>query len=266
MKPLSRLVALSVVVVALAGAGCAVSCVRTGHTGVVTTFGAVTGRQLAEGLNVVAPWQSVHQLSIRTQEIKETATTPSNEGLVVGLDVSVLFRLSAERAREIYQTVGDNYVEVIVVPNLRSAIRTATAAHKAESLYGEAREQIASEILQSIQTQLEPRGVVVERVLLRDVTLPEKLRTAIEAKQQAEQESLQMQFVLAKERQEAERKRVEAQGIKDFQDIVTQGISDKLLQWKGIEATERLSSSANAKVVIIGSGANGLPIILGGGN
>jgi regulator of protease activity HflC (stomatin/prohibitin superfamily) len=124
---------------------------------------------------------------------------------------------------------------------------------------------VALDIFNTLTEVLNDRGIIVENVLLRDVGLPQRLMDAIEAKQQAEQEALQMQFVLQKEEQEAERKRVEAAGIRDFQDIVTQGISDKLLAWKGIEATELLSQSPNAKVVIIGAGANGLPIILGGG-
>lgn len=244
---------------------CTASCVPTGHTGVVTTFGKVTGRQLGEGLNLVLPWQRVHDFSIRTQEIKEHAATPSVEGLTIQLEVSLLFRLASEQARAILQGVGADYIDVIVVPNLRSAMRAATAAHKAEALYSEAREEVAVQIQGLLEGQLRERGIVVERVLLRDIQMPDKLKQAIEAKQEMEQESLRMQFVLAKERQEAERKRVEAQGIKDFQDTVTQGISDRLLQWKGIEATERLAASANAKVVIVGNSKDGLPIILGGG-
>ena len=239
--------------------------VPTGHVGVVTTFGQVTGRQLGEGLNFKLPWQRVTDMSIRTQEIKETASTPSNEGLIVGLEVSLLYRLDGGQASTLFQSVGANYADIVLVPGLRSAMRAATSGYKAEALYSEAREQVAVDIEEKLRTQLESRGVVIESVLLREIQLPETLKNAIEAKQRAEQESLQMEFVLDKERQEAERKRVEASGIKDFQDIVTTGISDKLLAWKGIEATEKLSASPNAKIVIIGSGDNGLPVILGGG-
>jgi prohibitin 1 len=257
--------ALAIVVVLVLVLLSVFSCVGTGQVGVVTTYGRVTGRQLGEGPNLVAPWQSVHQMTVRTQELKETAKTPSNEGMIVTLDISLLFHLDAARAGEVYQTVGENYIDVLVTPNLRSAIRSATAAHKAESLYGEARERVSAEIQREIETKLSARGIEVESVLMRDITLPDKLRTAIEEKQQAEQAALQMQFVLQKEQQEAQRKRVEAQGIKDFQDIVSQGISDKLLEWKGIEATQELAKSPNSKVIIVGSGKNGLPIILGGG-
>ena len=112
-----------------------------------------------------------------------------------------------------------------------------------------------------LQTQLQPRGIIVENILLRDLQLPDTLKRAIEAKQQAQQEAQRMEFVLQKEKQEAERKRVEAAGIKDFQDIVTQGISDKLLEWKGIEATIELARSTNAKVVVVGNPKSGLPLI-----
>jgi regulator of protease activity HflC (stomatin/prohibitin superfamily) len=123
---------------------------------------------------------------------------------------------------------------------------------------------VAQQIETDLATQLGARGLVVEDVLLRDVQLPAMLKQAIEAKQQAEQEALRMSFVLQREKQEAERKRIEAQGISDFQRIVAQGISQQLLTWKGIEATEKLANSANAKVVVIGSGKDGLPLILGG--
>ena len=262
---LGRIIPAAVLVALLAMGTMSMSCIGTGRVGVVTTFGAVTGRQLSEGINFVAPWQGVNRMDIRTKEIKETAAVPSNEGLIVNLETSLLFKLDATRVSTLYRTVGPNYVDVIISPNLRSAIRSATATYAAEALYSTAREQVALDIFNTLTEVLADRGIIIENVLLRDVGLPQRLMDAIEAKQQAEQEALQMQFVLQKEVQEAERKRVEAAGIRDFQDIVTQGISDKLLAWKGIEATELLSQSPNAKVVIIGSGPNGLPIILGGG-
>ena len=159
--------------------------------------------------------------------------------------------------------MGPNYLDVLVEPNLRAAIRESTASHTANALYTGEREMVAKQIFAQLQSQLMPRGIEVENVLLRDIQLPNTLRASIEAKQQAEQEALAMNFRLQRERQEAERKRIEAQGVHDFQQIVSQGISPALLQWKGIEATEALAKSANSKVVVIGSGKNGLPVILG---
>lgn len=254
-----------VVVVALVlGISLAKGYVPAGHVGVLTQFGKVTDRVLTEGTRPVWPWLVNNRLSVRTQELKETASVPSNEGLLVTLDTSLLFHLSPDRAHEVYRSIERPYVRTFVDPNLRSAIRSVTAAHSANALYTGERQIVAQQIEEELRTELEPRGIIVETVLLRDVKLPQMLAQAIEAKQQAEQEALRMSFVLQKEQQEAERKRIEAAGIRDFQRIVAQGISQQLLTWKGIEATEKLANSSNAKVVVIGSGRGGLPIILGG--
>jgi regulator of protease activity HflC (stomatin/prohibitin superfamily) len=195
--------------------------------------------------------------------VKESANTPSNEGLMLALDTSLLYHLDRTKAAEVYQKVGANYGEKIVEPTLRAAIRAATSAHTANALYTNARELVQQQIEDELKAQLAPRGVIVENVLLRDVQLPAMLKTSIEAKQQAEQDALRMNFILQKEKQEAERKRIEAQGIADFQKIVAQGISPQLLEWKGIEATEKLATSPNSKVVVVGNSKNGLPLVLG---
>ncbi len=240
-----------------------VASVPTGNVGVLTLFGKVTQDTIPEGIHLVNPLKANNVLSVRTQEIKESASVPSNEGLIITMDTSLLFRLDAGKAAEVYRTLGPRYMDVVVEPNLRAAIREATASHSANVLYSSERESVAKQIEAQLVRELSPRGVIVERVLLRDIQLPPALKSSIEAKQQAEQESLAMSFRLQKERQEAERKRIEAQGIRDFQQIVAQGISPQLLEWKGIEATESLAKSTNAKVVVIGNQKNGLPLILG---
>jgi prohibitin 1 len=194
--------------------------------------------------------------------VKESANVPSNEGLILALDTSLLFRLDHNKAAEVYQSVGVNYAEKIVEPTLRAAIRASTSAHTANALYTNARELVQQQIQDELKTQLATRGVIVENVLLRDVQLPPMLKSSIEAKQQAEQDALRMSFILQKEKQEAERKRIEAQGIADFQKIVTLGISAQLLEWKGIEATEHLATSQNSKIIVIGNPKNGLPLVL----
>ena len=238
-----------------------IACVRTGHVGVVTVFGRVTGRTMGEGIHLVNPVAQVHQLSIKTQEVKERASVPSKEGLIMGVEASVLYHLDPARAAEVFQRIGVGYPDVLLVPNFRSSMRAVTASNLASALYSDSREAIARQIATELRSQVQPRGIVVENVLLRDLQLPETLKRAIEAKQQAQQEAQRMEFVLQRERQEAERKRVEASGIKDFQDIVTQGISEKLLEWKGIEATMELARSSNSKVVVVGNSRNGLPLI-----
>jgi len=240
-----------------------VAYVPAGSVGVLTIFGRVTGEVLPEGTHFVNPFKVNHTMSVRTEQIKEAASVPSNEGLIITMDTSLLFRLDASRAADVYQKLGPRYQEVVVEPNLRSAIRSVTANHSANALYSSEREQVSEQINAALTTELAKRGIIVENTLLRDIQLPQTLKASIESKQQAEQESLAMNFRLQKERQEADRKRIEAQGIRDFQQIVAQGISAQLLEWKGIEATETLAKSPNAKVVVIGGGKNGLPLILG---
>lgn len=237
--------------------------VPTGHVGVLTLFGRVTGDVLPEGLHLVNPFKSNNVMSIQTQTIKETATVPSNEGLIITMDTSLLYHLDASRAADVYQKVGANYPDRVVEPNLRSVIRSVTASHSANALYSGEREKVAAQMFTELSAEMSKRGIIVESILLRDIQLPPALKQSIELKQQAEQESLAMSFKLQKEKQEAERKRIEAAGIRDFQQIVAQGISPQLLEWKGIEATENLAKSTNAKVVVIGGGKSGLPLILG---
>jgi prohibitin 1 len=236
--------------------------VPAGHVGVLTFFGRVTGDILPEGTHFVNPFKVNNTFSVRTVEMKETATVPSDEGLILTLDTSLLYRLDASKAAEVFRTIGPEYESNVIEPNLRSAIRAVTASHSANALYTGGREEVALKIQDELGKILNARGIIVESVLLRDVQLPALLKSSIEAKQQAEQDALRMSFILQKEKQEAERKRIEAQGISDFQKIVAQGISPQLLEWKGIEATEKLATSQNAKVVVIGNSKNGLPLIM----
>ena len=240
-----------------------VTTVQTGNVGVLTLFGAVTGPELGSGIHLINPLKSSKQMSVQTQELKESASVPSSEGLMMSLDTSLIYHLNPDRAADVFQKIGADYETVVVEPTLRSAIREATASHTANALYTGEREMVAKQIFDQVSTQLNQRGLTVENVLLRDIQLPTTLKSAIEAKQQAEQESLAMNFRLQKETQEAQRKRIEAAGVRDFQQIVAQGITPSLLEWKGIEATENLAKSPNSKVVVIGNSKNGLPLILG---
>jgi len=237
--------------------------VETGHVGVLTLFGKVTGETLGEGIHLINPMKTNNEMSIQTQTIKESANVPSSEGLMMALDTSLIYHLNPESAGHVFQTIGSDYEDKVVENNLRSAIREATASHTANALYTGEREAVANEIQEKITKELGARGITVEAILLRDVQLPATLKASIEAKQQAEQEALAMNFRLQKETQEAQRKRIEAAGVRDFQQIVAQGITPSLLEWKGIEATETLARSANTKVVVIGNSKNGLPLILG---
>jgi prohibitin 1 len=256
------LIAIAVVIVVLIGNP--IKVIPAGHVGVKDFFGNVSPNVLMPGVRFVFPFTRVVKMSVKTQEVKETAEVPSKEGLTMDLEGSLLYRLDPAKAAEIYKTVGAEYQEIAVHPQIRSAIREVTATYEAKVLYSAERDKIAGETAQLFRKMSEGRGIVTEAVLLRKIGLPAVVANAIQEKLRREQEAEQMKFVLQKEQQEAERKRVEAQGIADFQKIVAAGISQQLLEWKGIEATEKLALSQNAKVVVIGNPKSGLPIILGG--
>jgi prohibitin 1 len=263
-SPAAPLAGSIAVLLALFAASQAFTVVPAGHVGVVDFFGRVSPNTLKSGINLVNPLARVVRMSVKTQEEKEVMDVPSKEGLTVKLEVSALYHLDPEKAGDIYKTVGPNYEAVILQPQFRSVTRGVTAGYEARALYTSEREHLAQAITEEVRKLVGPRGIVVEATPLRQLTLPARLAAAIEEKLGAEQESQRMQFVLTKEKQEAERKRIEAQGVADFQRIVSQGISDQLLRWKGIEATLKVAESQNAKVVIVGAGKEGLPIILGG--
>lgn len=237
--------------------------IPAGHVGVVDFFGVVSENTLKSGVNFVNPMANVIKFSIKTQELKENMNVPSKEGLSVQLEISLLYHLNNDKAFDIYRSVGENYSDIIVIPQFRSVVRGVTAKYEAKALYTSEREMLGKEIAQELDKLISKRGITVESAPLRQIVLPLGLTNAIEEKLKAEQESQRMQFILLKEQQEADRKRIEAQGISDFQNIVAKGISEQLLKWKGIEATEKLANSPNAKIVVIGSGKDGLPLILG---
>lgn len=237
--------------------------VPAGHVGVVDFFGIVSQRTLPSGINLVNPMARVIKYSIQTKEHKETMQVLSREGLSIGLEVSVLYRLDPDSAARVYQTVaGGDYERIILIPQFRSICRSVTASFQASALYSTEREQLGETIQNELARTVAPRGVITETTPIRNVALPVQLTEAIEQKQRADQESQRMEFILTKEQQEADRKRIEAKGIADFQTIVAAGISEQLLRWKGIEATEKLANSTNTKVIIVGAGKDGLPIIL----
>ena len=239
--------------------------IPAGHAGVIDFFGNVSPFTLKPGVNFVNPIARVVKFDTRKQELKEVMSVPSKEGLSVELEISMIFRLSTEKVNDIYNNTGDyeEYLQKLVVPNFRSVVRGVTTKYEAKSLYTADREKLETEIEEKLKSVEEIQEVFVLSTPLRQIVLPAGLTASIEEKLKAEQDSQRMEFILTREKQEAERKRIEAKGIADFQDIVSRGISEQLLKWKGIEATEKLASSPNSKVVVIGSGKDGLPIILG---
>jgi prohibitin 1 len=239
-----------------------VTVIPAGHVGVQDFFGTVSNNTLKSGINFRNPLAKIIKFSIKTQQQYEDMLVPSKEGLTVKISISALYHLDPEKAADVYKTVGADYQDVLLIPQFRSICRGVTASYEAKALYTSQREMLAQTIFQDLEKLIASRGIIVESTPLRNIELPAKVTDAIEDKLKAEQESQRMEFILTKEKQEAERKRIEAKGISDFQNIVAQGISEPLLRWKGIEATEKIAQSPNTKVIIVGAGRDGLPIIL----
>ena len=245
-----------------------ITIIDAGTVGVVRVFGKINNEVLGEGVNVRNPFADIIKMNIKTQERREEMRAPSKENLTVGLEISVIYHVEGLAAPDILRTVGreEDLIRKVLLPNFRSVVRDVTAQFEAKAVYASKRDEVASVISTQLAAAVSARGIVIESTPLRDVILPQDLANAIEEKLRAEQESQRMEFVLNKEMKEADRKRIEARGIRDFNKTVAEGISDNFLRWKGIEATNALAASNNAKIVVIGSGKDGLPIILGGAN
>lgn len=259
-RNLGLLIALGLIAAAILNT---IVVVPSSNVGVMTTFGTVAERILSEGLHFKSPFQRIHLFSVKTQLLDpKFQSVPTREGLTVQLDTAILYHINAEGARDIFRKLGPQFERLVVGPALFSAVRGLTSEYEAKALYTTGRNEIQRKLTEELAKTLGARGIQVEEVLLKEVKLPRELSVAIETKMRREQESEQMEFVLLKERQESERKRIEAQGIQDFQNIVSKGITPGLLKWKGIEATEKLAKSPNSKVVVVGTGSNSLPVIL----
>ncbi len=242
--------------------GCSLTRIPAGHVGVITTFGAVHHDQLSEGLNLTAPWNSVYKVSLQTKEAREPADVPTKEGLTVHVECSIIFNLKKESAADIFQTIGDKYEDVIITPLFRSALRDVTSRFEAKDFYTANRSQVETALLKELSESLGPKGITVQADLLRDVTLPKSLKERIEAKLAADQDAQRMQFVLLKEKQEAERKAVEAKGIADAQKIIKADLSHEYLIYLWIEALKEGAKHNNA-VIYVPTGGDGMPLFKG---
>lgn len=238
--------------------------IPAGTVGVQALFGKVQKRILTEGLSVVNPIMSVTKFDTKTQNYTMSAVHDegdqngddairvlSADGLEVIIDLTVLYRVMADKAPTILRTIGENYTAVVVRPITRTKIRDLAANYDAVALYSNKREEFQQRLFTAIEKEFTKRGFVIEQVLIRNLNLPVSVKAAIESKINAEQESQKMRFILDKERQEADRKRVEAQGIADYQRILTSTLSDKLLQYEKIKAQKELANSPNAKIIIM---------------
>lgn len=241
--------------------------IGSGQAGVLyKTFGGgvVTDQPpLGEGFHIVAPWNKVHIYEVRRQELFEKMKVLSSNGLDIQLDASAWYKPQYSELGKLHQEIGENYLNRIILPTIRSAARSVVGRYTPEQLYSSKRDAIQAEIYEETKKIVEEQYIILDEVLVRDVTLPPTIKEAIERKLKQEQESLEYEFRLVTAQKEAERQRIEAQGKADANRILSASLTDKILQDKGIEATNKLADSPNSKIVIIGSGKDGMPIILG---
>ncbi len=228
--------------------------------------GTVTDKKYPEGFHSKMPWNTMYIYDLRVQEERQEMEVLSRNGLTIAVEVSIRFSPEEENLGFLHKEIGQDYKDKIIIPEVRSSVRKVIGKYDPEELYSSKRELIQQEIYEETRQNVKRKYIGLDAILIRSVELPPTIKAAIENKLKQEQESKEYEFRLEKEQKEAERKRIEAQGIKDFQDIVSEGISEKLLKWKGIESTLELAKSENAKVVIIGGGEDGLPVILGNDN
>ncbi len=243
--------------------------IKSGERGVIyrkfnggTDFNDV----LKPGLHVIAPWNEVFVYSVRENIIDEKMDVLDKNGLSISVDVSIRFFPVYDRIPYLHENFGPNYLDLLVKPEVRSTVRRVMGRYTAEEIYSTKRAELENAIIQETKEVLikKDNNIQMQALLIRSIKLPDQIKAAIESKLQQEQEALAYQFRLNKEKSEAERKRIEAEGIAAYNRIINESLTDKVLQQKGIDATLQLSQSNNTKVVIVGSGKNGLPLILGG--
>ena len=247
--------------------------VDAGYVGVKTLFGKVQPQTLNSGLSFINPLMDVTIIDIRTQNytmsgVHDEGTKSGDDaikvltadGLEVTIDLSVLYRVNPAETPKLITDIGTNYEDKIVRPITRTRIRDNSVYYDAVALYSTKRDEFQSRIFKTIETDFKQRGLILENLLVRNITLPASVKSTIEQKINAEQEAQKMQFVLQKEKQEAERKRVEAQGISDYQRIINESLSDRQLQYEQIQAMKELAKSSNSKIIVMPS--KGAPLIL----
>jgi len=225
--------------------------------------GVDTENTYGEGFHIVAPWNTMVVYKVRQQSISERMQVLSVNGLEVNVDGTVWFQPRQSDLPKLHQEKGRDYVNAILAPAISAAARSVVGRYTPEQLYSSKRDVIQNEILDEVRNEVKEQYITVNKVLVRDVTLPPTIKDAIERKLKQEQESLEYEFRLTKAKKEAERQRIDAEGKAAANKILSASLTDKILQEKGIEATVKLSTSSNAKVVVVGSAKGGLPLILG---
>lgn len=249
--------------------------IEPGHVGVQSLFGKVSNSILSSGLHLVNPLVDITTFNIKTQNYTMSGVSDEGnksgddairvltaDGLEVVIDLTVLYKAIPSECPRILKEIGTNYQDLIIRPLARTKIRDNAVYYEAVALYSARRDEFQSKIYNAIDADFKKRGLQLEQILVRNITLPTSVKQTIESKINAEQDAQKMQFVLLKEKQEAERKRVEAQGISDYQKIINQNLTDRQLQYEQIKVYRELANSQNAKFVIMGSKGTTPPILL----
>ncbi len=245
--------------------------IRPGERGVVfKTIGGELQKEPEQirqtGLSIIAPWNNIFKYIVREQQREETMDVLDKSGLSINVDVTVRFNPMYTRIGYLHEQFGQEYPNNLVVPEVRSSVRKVTGRYTAEEIYSTKRNEVEEAIIAETGLILSNNNIDMRALLIRAINLPPEIKAAIETKLTREQESLAMIFVLEKERQDAERKLIEAKGIANYNREINASITDKILKLAGIDATLKLAESPNTKVIVIGSGEDGLPMILGGNN
>ena len=228
------------------------------------TTGLDKDNVLIPGFHVIAPWNDMIRYDVKEQKAEETMDVLDKGGLSINVDVTIIFNPFYDKIGYLHENIGVNFVSVMLIPNVRSAVRAVTGRYTAEEIYSTKRGEVEAEIIDATRTALAEKNIEMKDLLIRSITLPEKIKAAIESKLQQQQEALAYQYRLERETSEADRMRIQAQGIADYNRIISASLTSNILKQKGIDATLELASSANSKVVVIGSGKDGMPLILGG--
>jgi regulator of protease activity HflC (stomatin/prohibitin superfamily) len=272
-KPIGRIAGFAFIILGILN-----SCVKqidAGQVGVKVLFGSIQNDVMGSGLHFINPLLEIKKLDVKTQNYTmsgvhdegtqvgdDAIRVLTSDGLEVTIDLTVLYRVVGADAPRLLRETGDDYRDKIVRPITRTKIRDNAVYYQAVDLFGSKRDVFQQRIYKSIEEDFKKRGLMLEQLLVRNITLPNSVKASIESKINAEQDAKKMEFVLLKEKQEAERKRVEAQGIADYQRIINTGLTDQQLQYEQIKAMKELALSANAKVIVMGKGNT--PIIIDG--
>lgn len=272
-KPVSRLVGVGFIIIGIVVSS--VKQINAGEVGVKVLFGSIQPEVLGSGLHFVNPLLDIRKIDVKTQNYTMSGVNDEGEkagddaikvltsdGLEVTIDLTVLYKVVSGDAPRLLRETGDDYRDKIVRPITRTKIRDNAVYYQAVDLFGNKRDEFQQRIYRSIEDDFKKRGLMLEQLLVRNITLPNSVKASIESKINAEQDAKKMEFVLLKEKQEAERKRVEAQGIADYQRIINTGLTDQQLQYEQIKAMKELALSPNAKVIVMGKGNT--PLIIDG--